>query len=70
MVPPSPNFICHFFTKAIPKGLPFGLWLYVLRLYNVRVLYCIPGSPEMTDRGLRDLKLSNYNNNGPDIRSM
>ena len=29
---------------------------YVLRLYNVHILYCIPGSPEMTCHGLRDLK--------------
>ena len=33
-----------FFTRAIPKGLTFGLCLYVLCLYNVHVLYCIPGS--------------------------
>ena len=25
MVPASPNFICHLFTRAIPKGLTFGL---------------------------------------------
>ena len=30
-----------FFTKAIPKGLPFGLWVYVLRLCNGHALYCI-----------------------------
>ena len=24
-LPASPNFICHFFTRAIPKGLTFGL---------------------------------------------
>ena len=29
------------FTRAIPKGLAFGLCLYVLRLCNVHVLYCI-----------------------------
>ena len=39
MVPASPNFNCHLFTRAIPKGLPFGLCLYVLRVCNVHVLY-------------------------------
>ena len=29
------------FTRAIPKGLPFGLCLDVLHLRNVHVLYCI-----------------------------
>ena len=41
MVPESPNFICpfFFFTRwPIPKGLPFGLCLYVLCLCNVHVL--------------------------------
>ena len=45
MVPASPNFICHFFMRAIPKGLTLESSLCVLRLYNVHVLYCIPGSP-------------------------
>ena len=31
-------FFC-FFTRAIPKGLLFGLCLYGLRLCNVHVLY-------------------------------
>ena len=30
-----------FLTRAIPKGLTFGLSVYVLRLCNVHVLYCI-----------------------------
>ena len=32
-----------FFTRAILKGLLD--YLYVFRLHNVHVLYCIPGSP-------------------------
>ena len=32
------------------------LCLYVLRLYNVYVLYCIAGSTEITHRDLRDFK--------------
>ena len=39
MVPESPNFICHF-LRAIPKGLSFGLCLYVLCWCNVHILYC------------------------------
>ena len=30
-----------FFTTAIPKGLTFGLCLYILRLCNVHVLYSV-----------------------------
>ena len=45
-----------FFTRAIPKGLTFGgICLYVLRLCNVHVLYCmccaifeLVKSPEVT----------------------
>ena len=37
------------FTRAIPKGLTFGLCLYVLRVCNVHVLYSI--------QLVRDLKL-------------
>ena len=42
IIPASHNFICHF-LQAVLKGLTFGLCLYVLHLYNVHVLYCIPG---------------------------
>ena len=38
------------------------MFVYV---YNVHVLYCITGSPEMTHRGLRDVTQAfNNNNNG------
>ena len=30
-----------FFTRAIPKGLSFELFVYVIRSCNVHVLYCI-----------------------------
>ena len=38
MVPACPNFICLSYTRAIPKGLTFGLCWYVLRLYSVQNL--------------------------------
>ena len=41
MIPASPNFICFktiFLMRALPKGLTFGLCLYVLYLCNVHVL--------------------------------
>ena len=34
-------FYLPFFTRPVPKGLTFGLCLYVLCLCNVYVLYCI-----------------------------
>ena len=37
-----------FFTRAIPKGLTFGLDLYVLRLCNAHVLYCIQHVRDLT----------------------
>ena len=41
----SPNFICHFYMRAIPKGLTFGLCLHVLYFKcNVHVFK----SPEVT----------------------
>ena len=45
------------FYESNTQGTNFRMiCLYVLRVYNVHSLYCIPCSPEMTHRGLQDLK--------------
>ena len=52
MVPASPNFISQFLMRAIPKGLTFGLYVYVY----VMCMFC--KSPEVTLCGLWGYKPS------------
>ena len=40
MVAASPNFICHFFMRAIPKRLTFGLWLYMIYVCKM-CMFCV-----------------------------
>ena len=50
MVPAFPNFICFFFYESNTEGTNFRImFIYVLRLYNVLVLYCIQLVSDLID---------------------
>ena len=40
MVPASPNFICYFFARPIPKGLTFGIIIICMFYVDVMCMFC------------------------------